>query len=100
MTPAQIRARFEACPQLAFLCNFKNGEPAFVHVLHGTVYRVKSVRERTGLLSSESTGGIAMFVSMEHPSTGQPSNALEAILTGPAADRVLHALEREAKSFA
>lgn len=99
MTPDQCRARFDALPQLVFIANHKNGDPSYVHVTTGQVYRLTSVRQRTGLISSDSVAGIAMFVAMEHPNTGEPAPALEAVLKGPGAEKVLAALEAEASRF-
>lgn len=99
MTPAECRARLEQLPQLIYLCNFKGGDPAYVHALTGQVYRLKPAKERTGLLSSETVAAIAMYVTMEHPGTSEPTPSMEAVFSGKGAEKILAALEAEAARF-
>lgn len=99
MTPAECRSKFEQLPQLVYLCCYRGGDPAYVHALTGQVYRLKTAKERTGLLSSEAVAAIAMYVAMEHPVSADPTPAMEAVFTGKGAEKILEALQAEARGW-
>lgn len=99
MTPAECRAKFDQLPQLVYLCEYKGGDPAYVHTLTGQVYRLKTARERTGLLSSDAVAAIAMYVTMEHPVSSDPVPAMEAVFKGDGAAKILNALQAEARAL-